>query len=35
MTSFKEEIEKRGKEAKARLDWLNAVSERVDDILDI
>ena len=31
----KEEIEKRGKEAKARLDWLNAISERVDDILDI
>ena len=31
----KEEIEKRGKEAKERLDWLNAISKRVDDILDI
>ena len=31
----KEEIEKRGKEAKERLDWLNSISKRVDDILDI
>ncbi|MFR1397622.1 MAG: hypothetical protein ACLSSS_04770 [Megasphaera micronuciformis] len=31
----KEEIEKRGKEAKERLDWLNAISKRVDDILDV
>ena len=31
----KEEIEKRGKEAKEHLDWLNAISKRVDDILDV